>query len=150
MAIWGLFSPFPRPDQPVSAFGGKFPPTAHPRPLTRSSRAVNCPHETLGQPRRNRPQFCPILLGHLLGIVKLSHHKERKERWLEAYPDVRKKYLNQCVVCQEIGYDPVKMERAEKPGLLKNIGEYFHPLVVNEIGVCTDCARRMQHERNDA
>ena len=82
--------------------------------------------------------------------MKFGRHNERAERWLEAFPDVRKKYLNQCVVCQEIGYDPAKIEKAEKPGILKNLKTYFHPLEVNGVGVCTDCARRMQHERSNS
>ena len=66
-----------------------------------------------------------------------------KTRWLEGFPSIRKKYLNQCVVCQEVGYDPVKFRAAEKLGLKKFIPKYFHPLEINEIGICVDCAKRM-------
>ena len=74
--------------------------------------------------------------------MKLGRHNERKEKWLEAFPDIRKKYLNQCVVCQEIGYDPVKIAKKQGRFFQKRLQEFFHPLEVNEAGICTDCVVR--------
>ena len=86
-----------------------------------------------------------------LGIVKLGRHNKRREKWLEAFPDIRKKYLNQCVMCQEIGYDPVKIEMKQGRIFQKRLREWFHPLEVNEAGICTDCdTRNLRYERNDA
>jgi hypothetical protein len=71
-----------------------------------------------------------------------------KEEYLNAFPRLRR-FLNQCVVCQETGYDPEKMKTKQGKYFQARIREYFHPLEVNAAGVCSDCARRLaphQHE----
>jgi disulfide oxidoreductase YuzD len=65
-----------------------------------------------------------------------------KEAWLNEYQGF-KKYLNQCVVCQEIGYDPVKIEKKEGLSFKAKAMEYFYPLQVNDIGICSACERRL-------
>ena len=69
-----------------------------------------------------------------------------KTEWLNAFQGFRK-YLNQCVVCQETGYDPVKIEKKEGLYFKAKAMEFFHPLEVNEIGVCSICAERMAQGR---
>ena len=64
-----------------------------------------------------------------------------REQWLNAFQGF-KKYLNQCVICQDIGYDPVNIEIKEGLFFKDKAVEYFHPLTVNEIGLCPDCAER--------
>ena len=76
--------------------------------------------------------------------MKRDYREDRaKTQWLNAFPRIRKKYLNQCVVCQEVGYDPIKFTAAERLGIKLYLPKFFHPLEINEIGICTDCARRM-------
>jgi hypothetical protein len=64
--------------------------------------------------------------------------KDRREAWLEAFPGFRK-FLNQCVVCQETGYDPEKLKTKRGVGFQKNAREFFKPLTVNEHGICAKC-----------
>ena len=65
-----------------------------------------------------------------------------KTEWLNQYQGF-KKYLNQCVVCQEVGYDPVSIEKKEGLYFKDKAVEFFHPLIVNELGMCAMCAERM-------
>jgi hypothetical protein len=67
--------------------------------------------------------------------------KDRREEWLEAFPGFRK-FLNQCVVCQETGYDPEKLKTKRGVGFQKNAREFFKPLTVNEHGICPGCVER--------
>jgi hypothetical protein len=73
-----------------------------------------------------------------------SGHKpgRGKEEYLNAFPRLRK-FLNQCVVCQETGYDPERIKKKEGKYFQARIREYFHPLEVNDRGVCSECARRL-------
>ena len=64
--------------------------------------------------------------------------KDRREAWLQEFPSFRK-FLNQCVVCQELGYDPERLETKRGFGFQKNAREFFHPLTVNEYGICPQC-----------
>jgi hypothetical protein len=70
-----------------------------------------------------------------------------KTEWLDAYQGFRK-YLNQCVVCQEIGYDPVKIEKKEGLYFKEKVTEFFHPVTINEIGICDSCAARIADPNN--
>ncbi|MBI3898922.1 MAG: hypothetical protein HY308_11590 [Gammaproteobacteria bacterium] len=71
--------------------------------------------------------------------------EEETTEWLSAYQGF-KKYLNQCVVCQEIGYDPAKMLDKEEPYFQKRVKEFFYPLMVNEIDICGNCVERLSGE----
>ena len=64
--------------------------------------------------------------------------KGRRVAWLQEFPAFRK-FLNQCVVCQETGYDPEKIKTKRGVGFQKNAREFFQPLTVNELGVCPRC-----------
>ena len=77
----------------------------------------------------------------------MKSNRERDE-WLNAYQGF-KKYLNQCVSCQEIGYDPVKIELKEGLYFKKRAMEYFHPLTLNETGLCSICAEITAGPGND-
>jgi hypothetical protein len=67
--------------------------------------------------------------------------RDAKTSWLNAFPRVRK-FLNQCVVCQEMGYDPQKIKNKKGLGFQKNLEKFFRPLEINEIGICADCAKQ--------
>ncbi len=73
--------------------------------------------------------------------------KSKRDRgeWLNAYQGF-KKYLNQCVLCQDKGYDPVKIELKEGLYFKVRTMEYFHPLTVNDIGLCAACAERSERD----
>jgi hypothetical protein len=73
----------------------------------------------------------------------MKHYTER-EQWLNAFPGVRKKFLNQCIVCQEVGYDPGKIQTKDGKFFKFYIKKYWHPLTVNELGMCVDCAARLE------
>ncbi len=64
-----------------------------------------------------------------------------RDNWLDSFPGVRKKFLNQCVVCQEIGYDPEKIEAKEGRYFKVYIQKYWHALPVNDLGICEICER---------
>ncbi len=66
-----------------------------------------------------------------------------REAWLNEYQGF-KKYLCQCVMCQSIGYDPVKIDIREGLFFKKKMMEYFHPLTVNETGLCPGCVERVE------
>ena len=66
-----------------------------------------------------------------------------RDEWLDEYQGF-KKYLNQCVMCQSTGYDPVKIQVKEGLYFNDKAMEYFHPLALNEIGLCLDCAERFE------
>jgi len=52
--------------------------------------------------------------------------------------------LNQCVVCQEVDYDPVKIEKKKGLHFKDKVVEFFHPLTVNDLGIWTRCAEGMR------
>jgi hypothetical protein len=59
--------------------------------------------------------------------------------YLRDFPRSRK-WINQCVACQRLGYKPEMPEQIE-PGLLaQNLRRYFPPMAVNEAGLCEQCA----------
>ncbi|WP_257385201.1 hypothetical protein [Tahibacter caeni] len=47
--------------------------------------------------------------------------------------------MNQCVLRQSIGHDPVRIEVKEGLYFKDRFMEYFHPLTVDEIGLCPHC-----------
>ena len=67
--------------------------------------------------------------------------KERNDGllYLRDYPQLRK-WMNQCVACQRLGYKP-EMPDEITPGFgAKNLRRYFAELEVNEVGLCSQCA----------
>lgn len=71
----------------------------------------------------------------------MKYTKDR-EIYLRQYPEV-KKWLNQCVIYQEIGY---KKEMPNKIGvgvLAENIRKYWNVLDVNDISICEQCSSLM-------
>ena len=66
-----------------------------------------------------------------------------KDLYLQQYPGAWK-WLNQCVICDTIGYKPEMPEKITPGFLAHNIRLLFTPLAVNTIGVCEDCAKHWE------
>jgi len=67
------------------------------------------------------------------------------EQYLRMYPELRK-WINQCVVCQSIGYKPelpaeLSTWGGETSAASQNLRKYFNPLAVSDIGVCSICEK---------
>ena len=73
--------------------------------------------------------------------------RERDE-WLNAFQGFRK-YLSQCVACQEMGYDPVKIELKDGLYFKERAMKYFQPLTLDASGLCSICAEAVSGHSND-
>lgn len=67
------------------------------------------------------------------------------EEYLIMYPQLRK-WINQCVACQDIGYKPelpfeLSTYGNETSAAAKNLRKYFKPLALNESGLCEVCRK---------
>ncbi|GCB34519.1 hypothetical protein [Bacteroides faecalis] len=69
----------------------------------------------------------------------MADYLKQKELYIKQYPQA-KNWLNQCVICQEIGYKPEMPENIYPGVLAQNIRKLFKPLPVNEHGICAQCA----------
>lgn len=67
-------------------------------------------------------------------------HKQQKQ-WLEENAR-NEKYLNQCCICQNRGYDPSKIEERNEEYFRAHIKKHYQPLVLDEYGRCEQCAER--------
>jgi len=77
----------------------------------------------------------------------MTKNKDEGKSYLQIYPELRK-WINQCVACQREGYKP-NMPEDIFPGVAaENIRKYFRELELNEIGLCSICARAMQDPKN--
>ncbi|MCG7980257.1 MAG: hypothetical protein G8D89_00370 [gamma proteobacterium symbiont of Clathrolucina costata] len=72
-------------------------------------------------------------------------HQHQKTELLESLKGFEK-YLCQCVVCQEIGYDPIKLESRENKHFQKRAKENFKPMKVNDIGICEQCQEHLSKD----
>lgn len=63
----------------------------------------------------------------------MKKYKNDAQLYLEMYPNLKKKQINQCIVCQRQGYKP------EHPDIHPNIQRYFEPLPINSTGLCEMC-----------
>lgn len=55
------------------------------------------------------------------------------------YPEIRR-WLNQCIICQTIGYKPDLLDNIIPDMMAQNIRKYFTVLSVNELNICDECA----------
>jgi len=67
-------------------------------------------------------------------------HQHQKSELLDS-PKGFEKYLVQCVVCQEMGYDPGQLKLKTNIHFQKRAKDNFNPLKVNDIGICEQCQR---------
>jgi hypothetical protein len=65
-----------------------------------------------------------------------------KDSYLKQYPEA-KKWLNQCIICQSVGYKPELPEKIHPGYLAENIRRFFLALTVNEISACEQCAQHL-------
>jgi hypothetical protein len=63
-------------------------------------------------------------------------------QYLKQYPET-KKWLNQCIVCQSIGYKPEMPEKIHPGYLAENIRKLLPALEVNELSICFACAQHL-------
>lgn len=72
-----------------------------------------------------------------------------REEYLNAFPQLRR-FLNECVVCHETGYNPEEIKKKQGKFFQARFREYFHPLELNESGVCPECERRLASTENES
>ena len=63
-----------------------------------------------------------------------------KEQYRQQYPG-SEKWLQQCLICQTIGYKPEMPEKVGVGFLAQNIRMFYPKLLLNELGLCEDCER---------
>ena len=80
----------------------------------------------------------------------MTRFKNEGDLYLREYPHLLK-WINQCVACQHRGYKP-EMPSEIFPGVAaRNLRKYFDELVLNEKGLCAQCASGTHLARgNDA
>ena len=64
----------------------------------------------------------------------MTKYRNEAQMYLEMYPHLRKRWINQCLVCQREGYVP------DLPAEHTNIRKLFEPLAINDMGECEVCA----------
>jgi hypothetical protein len=63
--------------------------------------------------------------------------------YLQKYPGLRK-WVSQCVACQELGYKPEMPEQISPGVAAQNLRRYFRMMSVNSAGLCEQCAAARQ------
>lgn len=63
------------------------------------------------------------------------------EKYLQQYPRIRK-WLNQCLMCQSLGYKPEMPEEDGTHCEFKNIRFRFKCLPVDSVGLCDVCSKK--------
>ena len=66
-----------------------------------------------------------------------------KEQYRKQYPQCEK-WLQQCLICQTVGYKPEMPNQIGYGMLSQNIQKLYNKLVLNEIGLCETCERFSQ------
>lgn len=60
------------------------------------------------------------------------------------YPDIAKRWVNECSICHYQGYKPEMLEKIGSDSVQANIKKllmsYFQPMCLNEIGLCEQCS----------
>jgi hypothetical protein len=69
----------------------------------------------------------------------MSKQKELNQ-YLKQYPEA-KKWFNQCIVYQSIGYKPELPEKIHPGYLAENLCKLLPSLEVNELSICSLCAQ---------
>jgi hypothetical protein len=59
--------------------------------------------------------------------------------YLQQYPRLRK-WINQCVACQQIGYRPELPEQIGPGFAAQHLRRYFREMGVDAAGLCNQCA----------
>jgi len=62
-----------------------------------------------------------------------------KEQYRQQYPQCEK-WLQQCIICQTVGYKPEMPTQVGVGRLSQNIRKLYDKLPLNEFGLCEICA----------
>ena len=62
------------------------------------------------------------------------------EVYLKMYPEMRK-WIRQCISCQNYGYLPNMPDEARGA---RNLKKYFRPFDVNDLGICDQCQKHIK------
>lgn len=73
--------------------------------------------------------------------------KERNQRqYLKDYPQLHK-WVNTCIICGAKGYNP-QIDVKEEKIAINNLKSILPPLEVNELKMCSTCARLLKEKSN--
>jgi hypothetical protein len=65
--------------------------------------------------------------------------------YLAMYPDIAKRWINECTMCHYQGYKPEMPDMIGDDSVQANIKKllmsYFQPMSITEIGLCEQCNR---------
>lgn len=72
--------------------------------------------------------------------------------YLKQYPELNK-WMNTCICCGSVGYKPELPDKLTKnwgqgeieTAGAQNIRRYFKPMKVNELSICEDCQKVVNH-----
>lgn len=73
----------------------------------------------------------------------MTKHKNEGLLYLRGYPQLRK-WINQCVACQRLGYKPEMPQQIGVGVAAKNLRRFFPEMGINEAGLCEQCASARQ------
>ena len=78
----------------------------------------------------------------------MAKHKDDGKSYLTMYPDVAKRWINECIICHSQGYKPDLPDKiidgSEQAIMRNNLMRLFRPLSVNDISICEQCAKWMK------
>ena len=78
----------------------------------------------------------------------MTSFRKDNENYAKKFPEMRK-WLNECVICQTIGYKPNLPENIYPRVLAQNIRKIYNVLEVNEINICSDCEKHWNKKQNE-
>ena len=81
------------------------------------------------------------VLGKLATIMSSKQSHQQLKKYLDVSANL-KKYLVQCVSCQNQGYDSDMLERRNEKLARENVKKHFKPLHLNEHSLCENCAQK--------
>ena len=61
------------------------------------------------------------------------------QMYLDSYPELERRWINQCVACQRKGYKPTMPDNIYPGFGARNLRSYFAPLDLDELGLCEQC-----------
>lgn len=75
----------------------------------------------------------------------MAKYKDDGKAYLSMYPEIAKRWINECGICHCQGYKPEMPEKicsvSNQANIKKHLMSYFQPLAVNEIGICEQCEK---------
>ncbi len=72
----------------------------------------------------------------------MSSKSRDKDSYLKQYPEA-KRWLNQCIVCQSLGYKPEMPDKITPGYLAENLRSFLPELAVNDLSVCEQCQQHL-------